>query len=254
MDNHENKGKMVTDKNGRRGKIVGYGNYIVVDYGGKINEYQQDAFFKGYLKYEDCDLQSEVESQIATIKEKKLKEEQKSEENKGHVEIKKSIRQPELIFKNHGKIIKLEDMFDKDYQVENLKREPILTYQEVEQKFGINIHGFGRGINVTPECIVLVSSLQKKNNHFVYHDKWLEKGIYLYTGEGKIGDHKWTSRNRAIRDAGIIGKSIFLYVKLSPQLYLFQGRVELLDYTYEKDHDSLGELVNQFKFKLKVIE
>lgn len=79
-------------------------------------------------------------------------------------------------------------MFAADYHVENLARQPILTYHQVEEQFGIRIAGFGRGINSTGKSVVLISSIGKSSGKFVYHDRWTEDGDYLYSGEGKSGD------------------------------------------------------------------
>ena len=38
----------------------------------------------------------------------------------------------------------MDDMFSEDYHVDHLARHPILTYQQVEEQFGIKITGFGR--------------------------------------------------------------------------------------------------------------
>ena len=60
-----------------------------------------------------------------------------------------------------------------------------MTYSEVEEQFGIKISGFGRGINITDKSVVLISSIDKAKENFVYHDHWTEEGDYIYSGEGK---------------------------------------------------------------------
>lgn len=79
----------------------------------------------------------------------------------------------------------IEDGFGPDYNVKYLAKQPILTYQQVEEQFGIKIAGFGRGINRTPSTVVLISSVDKKKTGFVYHDHWTTDGDYIYSGEGK---------------------------------------------------------------------
>lgn len=70
--------------------------------------------------------------------------------------------------------------------MKHLAKQPILTYQQVEEQFGIKIAGFGRGIiNRTPSTVVLISSVNKKKAGFVYHDHWTTDGDYMYSGEGK---------------------------------------------------------------------
>ena len=129
----------------------------------------------------------------------------------------------------------LDEMFAPYYHSEKLTRKPILTYQQVEDQFGIRISGFGRGINQTDSTVVLISSIGKASGNFVYNDKWTADGDYLYSGEGKTGDQTMTKGNLAIRDAARNGKKIHLFVKFSPQEYYYQGVFEIVDYTYEDE-------------------
>ena len=41
--------------------------------------------------------------------------------------------------------------------------------------------------------------LKRKEEQDVYGDKW-ENNYYLYSGEGRIGDQKFTGGNKSIRD------------------------------------------------------
>ena len=147
----------------------------------------------------------------------------------------------------------LDEMFAPDYHAEKLARQPILTYQQVEDQFGICISGFGRGINPTDSTVVLISSIGKASGNFVYHDKWTADGDYLYSGEGKTGDQTMTKGNLAIRAAAHNGKKIHLFVKFSPQEYSQQGVFELVDYTYEDDKDEDGNVRKEYKFCLRKV-
>lgn len=141
--------------------------------------------------------------------------------------------------------------FGKDYNVDHLAREPILTYQQVEDQFGIRITGFGRGINRTDSAVVLISSVVKKKDGFVYHDHWTKDGEYIYSGEGKKGDQSMTAGNKAIVDAAVDGKTIHLFVKFSPQEYYYQGQFQLVDYTLEEECDETGVARKEYKFRLR---
>lgn len=136
------------------------------------------------------------------------------------------------------KVRNIEAGFGVDYNVEHLARQPILTYQQIEEQFGIRISGFGRGINKTSSTVVLISSVDKKKTGFVYHDHWTTAGEYIYSGEGKTGDQIMSSGNIAIVNAADEGKDIQLFVKFSPQEYYYQGVFELVNYTYEDDRSS----------------
>lgn len=148
----------------------------------------------------------------------------------------------------------LEEMFGEDYHVEYLTRTPILTYCEVEAKFGIKITGFGRGINITGNSVILISSIGKDKEYFVYHDHWTENGDYIYSGEGKVGDQELKRGNKAILEAAYAGKKLHLFVKFSPQEYYYQGEFSLVDYKYEDDKDEEGNVRKEYKFRLRKVK
>ena len=147
----------------------------------------------------------------------------------------------------------VEHGFGPDYHVEHLARQPILTYQQVEDEFGIRITGFGKGINTNGNALILISSVDKKKTGFVYHDHWDTNGDYIYSGEGKPGDQKMTGGNKAIKDSGVNGMAIHLFVKLSPEEYYYQGIFKLVDYTYEDEKDEDGNNRKEYKFRLRKI-
>ena len=47
-----------------------------------------------------------------------------------------------------------------------------------------------------------------------YKDGWNSNGLFLYTGEGQIGDMEFSRGNRAIRDHGANGKTLHLFKSL----------------------------------------
>lgn len=252
-------GSKVTNKKGETGTIVSINDYIEVDFGDRKTRFQKDAFIKGYLKFADTDLQKEVMDEIEALKveEAKQAEERRiAAEKVAEERAKKAVEEAETKKPSAGKTkkpVKLEDMFGPDYHVEHLKRHPILTYQDVESQFGIKITGFGRGINITDDSLVLISSMDKKNGKFVYHDHWTPEGDYIFSGEGKSGDQQMTKGNRAIADAAVNAKSIYLFVKLTPQEYYFQGKFVLVDYLYENELDEDGNMRKEYKFRLRKI-
>lgn len=143
------------------------------------------------------------------------------------------------------------DAIDKDYHAEHLLKSKKMSYQQVESLFGINIAKFGRGINVTENAVVLISSIQKENHAFVYHDKWTENGDYIYSGEGKQGEQKLVRGNKAIINAEKDGKGLYLFVKSSPEDYYYQGKVVLVEYTLEEEKDEGGNTRKEYKFRLR---
>lgn len=227
------------------------GDYITVEFLSKTSKFIYPDAFEKFIKAEDNEVQAAIIKEIndakAAAEQKRLAEEaarKAAEEHREDATVSVvASRKPKS----------LDEMFATDYHAEKLARQPILTYRQVEEQFGIRITGFGRGINPTEDTVVLISSIGKTKGNFVYHDKWTEDGDYLYSGEGKSGDQAMTKGNLAIRDAARNGKEIHLFVKFSPQEYYYQGVFHLINYTYEDEKDEDGNIRKEYKFQLRKV-
>lgn len=228
------------------------GNYITIEFAAKITKFVYPDAFGKFIKSEDPAVQQSI---VDSINDAKAAAEQKRQaEEAARKAAEERRRAVTAVSAPKAKKAKtLDEMFAPDYHAEKLARQPILTYQQVEDQFGIRISGFGRGINPTGNTVVLISSIGKASGNFVYHDKWTVDGDYLYSGEGKTGDQTMTKGNLAIRDAARNGKKIHLFVKFSPQEYYYQGIFELIDYTYEDEKDEDGNIRKEYKFRLKKV-
>ncbi len=227
------------------------GKYITVEFSSKTSKFVYPDAFEKFLKAEDTSVHQMI---IDSINHAKAAAEQKRQAEETARKVAEEQRRAAVVTVPKARKSKtVDEMFATDYHVEKLARQPILTYQEVESKFGIRISGFGRGINPTDKTVVLISSIGKASGNFVYHDKWTADGDYIYSGEGKTGDQTMTKGNLAIRDAARNGKIIHLFVKFSPQEYYYQGVFELADYTYGDDKDEDGNIRKEYKFRLKKV-
>ena len=54
----------------------------------------------------------------------------------------------------------------------------------------------------------------ESGEQYGYRDGWNEDGVYLYTGEGQVGDMKFVRGNRAIRDHLADGKDLLMFENL----------------------------------------
>ena len=223
------------------------GNYITVEFAAKTTKFVYPDAFEKFIKVEDSVVQQAIMDEINNAKKRQAEEAvRKAAEEQRRAAV--AVAAPKA---KNTKM--LDEMFAPDYHAEKLARQPILTYQHVEDQFGIRISGFGRGINPTDDTVILISSIGKASGNFVYHDKWTADGDYLYSGEGKTGDQTMTKGNLAIRDATRNGKKIHLFVKFSPQEYYYQGVFELVDYTYEDEKDEDGNIRKEYKFRLRKV-
>lgn len=214
------------------------GNYIEVEFGNKNVKFAYPSSFEKFLKADDAEIQAAIEEDIKVF----LAEEEQKEL------VRKEVRKAEADAKEvRGWIEK----FGPDYHAEKLSRKQVLTYQQVEERFGIKIYGPGRGIVSTANAVVLFSTIKKYDSRFLYHDKWTIEGDYIYSGEGKSGDQTATKGNLAIMNAAKEGKKMHLFVKFSEKEYYYQGVFELADYMYEDSFDETGKLRKEYKFRLR---
>ena len=225
------------------------GNYITVEFASKTSKFVYPDAFEKFLEAEHVAVQQMI---LDSINDAKAAAEQKRQAEEAARKAAEEQRRAAVAVAA-PKAKTLDEMFAPDYHAEKLARQPILTYQQVEDQFGIRISGFGRGINPTDDTVVLISSIGKAGGNFVYHDKWTAEGDYLYSGEGKTGDQTMTKGNLAIRDAARNGKKIHLFVKFSPQEYYYQGVFELVDYTHEDEKDEDGNIRKEYKFRLRKV-
>lgn len=231
-------------------KIFGIGmitevsdNYVTVSFGTKKSKFVFPNFFEKFLAAEDNSIQTAILNEINCIK-------VAADIQRSKIEKERCVEKEQVIHTTR-KRKNIEEGFCSDYNVKYLAKQPILNYKQVEKQFGIKIAGFGRGINRTASSIVLISSINKKKNRFVYHDHWTNEGDYIFSGEGKTGNQQMKLGNKAIINAELNKKTIHLFVKFSPQEYYYQGIFSLIDYTYEDDKDKFGNVRKEYKFKLR---
>ena len=235
------------------GTIIEHKNsHITVEFETKISGFVYPDAFEKFLTLENTEEQQNIINEIGK-KKAETEEKKRAEEAVRKVEQERKIAAAQSLG-TKKKVKNIDEMFGEDYHVSHLARQPILTYTQVEDQFGIKISGFGRGINPTATTVVLISSMAKSKGKFVYHDKWTSDGDYIYSGEGKTGDQTLTKGNAAINNAAQDGKKIHLFVKLSPQEYYYQGVFELVDYTYEDEEDETGNLRKEYKFRLRKVQ
>lgn len=223
-------------------------HYLIVKFAAKESKFAYPDAFEQFIVAEDVSVQAEILEEINAAKQ--TIDAQCQVVGAVHKADGHSIAQKRVVPSTKSEK-SLEAGFGPDYNVGYLAKQPILTYHQVEEQFGIKISGFGRGINRTPSTVVLISSVDKKKSGFVYHDHWTSDGDYIYSGEGKTGNQQMTLGNKAIIDAARNGKKIHLFVKFSPQEYYYQGMFSLVDYTYEDDNDGSGNVRKEYKFRLR---
>lgn len=126
----------------------------------------------------------------------------------------------------------------------------IISNDELCAEFGCSTQGGMRRAKKT-NSLILVSDIKSKEK--IYLDRWVGN-ILHYTGQGQSGDQEINfMQNRTLFYHKDLRVSVFLFEKLEPKRYLYQGGVELIDGPYqEKQPDKDDRLRNVWVFPIKL--
>jgi 5-methylcytosine-specific restriction enzyme A len=81
----------------------------------------------------------------------------------------------------------------------------------------------------------------ESGSQYGYHDGPSSDGIFLYTGEGQIGDMEFVRGNLAIRDHKCTGRDLLLFERLGePGSYRFSGYFTCDGFEYGTSPDKTG--------------
>ena len=87
-------------------------------------------------------------------------------------------------------------------------------------------------------------------NKYGYEDGWnSDQSVYLYTGQGKIGDQQWNHYNRAVRDHVELGNSLLLFEGASGRV-TYIGEFVMAHWSTRRLIGEDGELRDAFVFHL----
>ena len=82
----------------------------------------------------------------------------------------------------------------------------------------------------------------ESGEQYGYRDGWDENGVFLYTGEGQVGDMGFVRGNQAIRDHAVNGKDLHLFRSLGKgQGYRYEGRFACASWEYREGVDVNGD-------------
>ncbi len=93
----------------------------------------------------------------------------------------------------------------------------------------------------------------KSGHQHGYRDEWENPNVFSYTGEGQIGDMRFTRGNLALRDHLLNGKRVFLFQSIGKGYVKFISEVEFFDVDYFETHDTsrIERIGIKFFFKRK---
>jgi 5-methylcytosine-specific restriction protein A len=106
----------------------------------------------------------------------------------------------------------------------------------------------------TKEDAVLLFHTKEEAQQF-YGDGWDEDDLYWYSGEGVLGDMRWTRANVAIRDHGDSGAELLLFERAqrTDGLWRLLHRMRYVAHKYAKRPDKSGRERKAIIFALKAV-
>jgi 5-methylcytosine-specific restriction enzyme A len=121
------------------------------------------------------------------------------------------------------------------------------TYKrsEIHDKYGGNRQ---RGICPSSQTDNIFIFSGKSGKQHGYRDGWENKDVFSYTGEGQVGDMKFTEGNLRLRDHLKNNKRVWLFEFERKGYVKFVSEVVLFDVDYFETHDRNNDLRVGIKF------
>lgn len=231
--------KKVNHKKFGKGIVVSLddGRFEIKFDNGEIKKFVYPDAFDKHLTFEDKQYQKLAETEISAAETARQQ----------HIEEIAS-----LVDYNRNGYINPEIGFDPGYHPEFFTRVYPVSCSEVENKFDSGIRCSVKGIHPVDNKIVLISSLDKKGDKYLYKDHWDKKGYYIYQGQGRKGDQDLTGRNLTLHNCLNTSNKIYLYIKYNKQYY-YQGVHNLVDFSERDGIDKKGNQRKEYNFKLEKI-
>jgi 5-methylcytosine-specific restriction protein A len=115
-----------------------------------------------------------------------------------------------------------------------------------------NFGGQAQGGISTPTgvpCIFLFTG--ESGEQYGYKDDWTEESVFLYTGEGQVGDMEFVRGNRAVRDHVSKGKGLLLFRLLGKgKGYRYLGEFQCASWEYRHGPDAKNKMRKVIVFHL----
>jgi 5-methylcytosine-specific restriction protein A len=110
--------------------------------------------------------------------------------------------------------------------------------REIAHRYGGQLQG---GISTPANSPFVLLFAGESGERYGYADGWNDAGVFLYTGEGQIGDMTFSRGNLAVRDHASAGKTLRLFTSLGRgQGYRYDGEFGCASWEYRDGIDREG--------------
>ena len=110
------------------------------------------------------------------------------------------------------------------------------------------------GISTPAQRTLIMLFTGAQGHQYGYRDGWTEDGVFLYTGEGQLGNMRFVRGNRAIRDHSFRGKELHLFECVHPRQVRYIGEVIFTGFNWRRAPDRDGKERDVIVFELTPIE
>ena len=121
----------------------------------------------------------------------------------------------------------------------------------LHERFGGQEQG---GMSTPSEHPIVLLFTGDNGDQYGYEDRFRADGIFLYTGEGQVGDMRFVRANRALRDHEAEGRRVFLFEQTRKSYVRFVAEVRCDGHHLETRPDRNGEPREAIVFHLEVLE
>ena len=90
-----------------------------------------------------------------------------------------------------------------------------------------------------------------EGKQYGYKDRWENKNVFSYTGEGQVGDMQFTKGNLALLEHRSNNKRVFLFKYAEKGFVEYVSEVEAIDFDFFETKDRNGALRQGIKFFFK---
>lgn len=124
-----------------------------------------------------------------------------------------------------------------DQSTLTFERGQVYRRNEIHDKIGGQQYG---GISTPKNSNYILLFTGEMGKEFGYADGWTEEGLFLYTGEGQVGDMQFSKGNLAIRDHIKNGKDLLVFAYVKPGFVRFVDQMLYTGHRFETRPDKNG--------------
>ncbi|MBI5670365.1 MAG: HNH endonuclease [Chloroflexi bacterium] len=130
-------------------------------------------------------------------------------------------------------------------------KDEIYKRTELHDRYGGQMQG---GISTPSQHNIILLFTSQTGEQYGYKDGWTAERVFLYTGEGQVGDMTFTRGNRVIRDHLQLEKELHLFEYVNRGYVRYIGQMMYRGFQYRKGRDINGNERKVIVFELTPVK